>query len=299
MAAPWLADALRAGGLPVYEQPGWQGRGTGGTFTPLGVLLHHTAGPRSGILPSLGIVRDGRSDLQGPLAQLMLARDGVFHVIAAGRANHAGAGAARFVPANDGNRYLIGIEAESCGLVDDWTDEQRANYPRGVAALCHAMGVGEGNVLGHKEWAPTRKIDPAFWDMNAFRDVVRGWLRGTFQEDDMANVPQAEWDQVKNAVGVLLQQICGENSTLANPWPKGGTGWATTRYGGAAANEKLTLVDMLRRIDRQLNSPLTLAGRPGGELDNEYGHVLSMRAEIRKVLELLTADDDSTGEHAA
>lgn len=180
MAAPWLADALRAGGVPVYEQPGWQGRGTGGTFTPLGVLLHHTAGPRSGNLPSLGIVRNGRSDLQGPLAQLMLARDGVYHVIAAGRANHAGVGAARFVPANDGNRYLVGIEAESCGLVDDWTPEQRANYPKGVAALCRAMGVGEGNVLGHKEWAPTRKIDPAFWDMNGFRAVVRGWLRGSF-----------------------------------------------------------------------------------------------------------------------
>lgn len=185
MSAPWLGEALRADDLPVIEHAGCQGRGTGGLFTPLGVLLHHTAGSARGDLPSLGIVMNGRSDLQGPLAQLMLSRDGTFHVVACGRANHAGPGAARFVPGNDGNRYLIGIEAESTGVRDDWTPAQRVNYPRGVAALCRWMRVGEGNVLGHKEWAPTRKIDPAFWDMNAFRRDVRDWLAGTAEEDDM------------------------------------------------------------------------------------------------------------------
>lgn len=178
MAAPWLADALRAGGLPVIEEPGWQDRGTGGTYTPIGVLLHHTAGPASGNLPSLGVVKNGRSDLVGPLAQLMLARDGAFHVIAAGRANHAGAGGAVWVPNGDGNRYFVGIEAESTGTTDDWTPAQRVNYPRGAAALCAWMKVGEANVLAHREWAPTRKIDPAFWDMNAFRADVRTYLSG-------------------------------------------------------------------------------------------------------------------------
>lgn len=154
-------------------------RGTGGLFTPLGVLMHHTAGGANGNLPSLGIVRDGHAGLSGPLSQLMLSRSGVFHVIAAGRANHAGAGTARFVPNADGNRYLIGIEAESTGVRDDWTLEQRINYPRGVAALCRWMHVSELNVLGHKEWAPTRKVDPAFWDMRVFRADVRNWLRGS------------------------------------------------------------------------------------------------------------------------
>lgn len=188
MTALWLADALRAGGLPVVEEPGWQRRGTGGTFTPIGVLLHHTAGPTDGDLPSLRIVRDGRPGLAGPLAQLMLSRSGYFHVVAAGRANHAGVGAGRFVPNGDGNRYLIGIEAESVGTRDDWTLEQRVNYPRGVAALCRAMRVGEGNVLGHKEWAPTRKIDPAFMDMGAFRAAVRAWLLNPLEEDIMASL---------------------------------------------------------------------------------------------------------------
>lgn len=215
MAAPWLADALRAGGLPVVEEPGWQGRGTGGTFTPLGVLAHHTAGPAVGDLPSLRIVRDGRTGLPGPLSQLMLSRSGRFHVIAAGRANHAGIGAAGFVPANDGNRYLIGIEAESAGTRDDWTLEQRVNYPRGVAALLRWMRVGEGNVLGHKEWAPTRKIDPAFWDMNAFRRDVRNWLNGARAPeedivaslDDLRNVLR-EFDPARRGdVGYARDQV--------------------------------------------------------------------------------------------
>lgn len=176
MTAPWIGEALRAGGLPVIEEPGCMDRGTGGLFTPLGVLMHHTAGSANGNLPSLGIVRDGRPDLQGPLSQLMLARDGTFHFIAAGRANHAGVGSAWFVPGSEGNRYLIGIEAESTGVRDDWTDAQRVNYPRGVAALLRWMGKDERYAIGHKEWAPTRKVDPAFWDMNAFRGDVRDWL---------------------------------------------------------------------------------------------------------------------------
>lgn len=172
MSALWLATALRAGGLTVVEQPGWSTRGTLNIFTPLGVLCHHTAGSVSGDLPSLAVVRDGRTGLAGPLSQLMLSRSGVFHCIAAGRANHAGLGSASFVPNDDGNRYLIGIEAESTGLSDDWTTAQKEAYPAGAAALCQYMKVTERNVIGHKEWAPDRKIDPAFWSMTAFRATV-------------------------------------------------------------------------------------------------------------------------------
>ena len=99
------------------------------------------------------------------------------------------------MPANDGNRYLIGIEAESTGVTDDWTPEQRAAYPRGVAALCRAMGVGADRVIGHREWAPTRKIDPAFWDLNAFRNDVATLLK----EDDVP-LNAADADLVAEAV---------------------------------------------------------------------------------------------------
>ena len=117
----WLAEVLEDAGLKVAEQPGWRTRGRGDVGTIRGVMCHHTAGPLNGIMPSLGIVTNGRPDLAGPLAQLCLGRDGTFFVVAAGRANHAGMG--NWQGITSGNSSFIGIEAENTGLANDpWPD---------------------------------------------------------------------------------------------------------------------------------------------------------------------------------
>lgn len=184
--ALWLADACRAADLPVTEIGGWRERGSA-SFDPQVVICHHTAGPAKGDYPSLGIVRDGRAGLPGPLAQFGLGRSGTVYVIASGRANHAGMGNWRGVA---GNTKALGIEAESVGTRDDWTPEQRQNYPILAAALLRHMGRGAEWVCGHKEWAPTRKIDPAFWDMGDFRSQVGRLLdAGPNEEEDMLTVP--------------------------------------------------------------------------------------------------------------
>ena len=85
----WLPEVLKNAGLKVAEDPGWEDRGTREIGTINGVMCHHTAGPNTGNMPSLRIVREGRSNLRGPLSQLCLGRDGTFFVVAAGRANHA------------------------------------------------------------------------------------------------------------------------------------------------------------------------------------------------------------------
>jgi hypothetical protein len=184
MTALWLADALRAGGCTVDERPvpDWQSRGhTDGPFDPVGVIGHHTAGPAAGDLPSLATVRDGRPDLAGPLANLMLSRAGVWVPIAAGRCWHAGgadrAAAWPWIGGGDGNGRCIGIEAESTGR-GDWTAAQLEAFPRGVAALLRHLGAGADRYLGHLEWAPSRKIDPAGWPggMAGFRGTVAAIL---------------------------------------------------------------------------------------------------------------------------
>lgn len=182
-----LAAILRDAGLAVREVPGWRDRGHGAMGEVLGVLCHHTAGAPLGLYPSERIVVDGRPGLAGPLAQLGLARDGTWIVIAAGQAWHAGTGSMPWVPAGRGNTHLIGVEAESVGTRDDWTPEQRASYPRGVAALLRHLDLPPSRAIGHKEWAPSRKIDPAFWDMNTFRADVARWLSDDL-EDDMPTV---------------------------------------------------------------------------------------------------------------
>lgn len=174
----WMADVLRGAGLPVREIAGWKTRGHGALAdpAPLGVLAHHTAGPATGNYPSENVVVNGRTGLPGPLANLGLARDGTWIVVAAGQAWHAGRGSISWCPTDQGNSHLIGVEAESVGTRDDWTAQQRTNYPRGVAALLRHLRLPAERAIGHKEWAPGRKIDPAFWDMNAFRGAVRTHL---------------------------------------------------------------------------------------------------------------------------
>ncbi len=180
-----LADVLRKAGLKVIEVPGWRTRGFRREIEDtnvyradlLGVesiITHHTATSNSiaGDYPSLGTVRDGRSDLPGPLAQLGLGRSGTWYVIAAGYANHTGK---TFRPWQS-NSYALGIEAEAEGKGSgrDWPEAQMASYAKGVAALAKHYGVPVERVLGHKEIAAPlgRKTDPSF-DMGAFRLRVR------------------------------------------------------------------------------------------------------------------------------
>ena len=172
----WLPEVLRRAGLRVVTHPGWETRGRGNIGVVRGVMCHHTAGPPEGNLPSLGLVVEGRPDLAGPLSHLCLARDGAFHVVAAGRANHAGAGEWRGIAT--GNTSFIGIEAENSGQPDDpWPEVQMDAYRRGVAALLAEIGADASMCCGHKEYAlpPGRKIDPTF-DMDDFRAAVAAIL---------------------------------------------------------------------------------------------------------------------------
>ena len=172
----WLADTLRAAGLTVVEVPGWKVAGRAEMGPVKGVLCHHTAGPKSGNAPSIGTVEHGRPDLAGPLAQLVLGRDGTFYTVAAGRCNHAGKGAWQGVTM--GNTSFIGIEAENTGLPDDpWPEVQMKAYARGVAAILHHVGAKPIMCAGHKEYAlpAGRKTDPSF-SMDVFRIRVAAEL---------------------------------------------------------------------------------------------------------------------------
>jgi hypothetical protein len=185
----WLPQVLKQAGLKVAEVPGWQNRGRGDMGRPFGVLCHHTAGARHGNMPSLQVLIDGRVGLKGPLAQLGLGRDGTYYVIAAGLCQHAGPGAWQDI--STGNTSFIGIEAENTGVANDspWPAIQLAAYHRGVAAILRHLGLGADRCVGHKEWAPTRKIDPSL-DMSAFRNAVASILAGAIPPFEL--IPAAE-----------------------------------------------------------------------------------------------------------
>lgn len=165
-----LADVARSSGCTVAEVDGWRTRGHtgGGMASPRTVTLHHTAGPASGDAPSLRVVRDGRPDLAGPLAHLLVARSGTVHVVAAGLCWHTG----RTREPWQSNSYSIGVEAEHTGRSDEpWPPVQLDAMARLCAALCARWDIPHARVLGHREICdpPGRKVDPVTIDMRAFR----------------------------------------------------------------------------------------------------------------------------------
>jgi len=205
----WLPEVLEDAGLKVAEQPGWRTRGRGGMDVVKGVICHHTCGAAHGIMPSLGVITDGRPDLAGPLAQLGLGRDGTFFVVAAGRCNHAGRG--MWQNLGTGNSSFIGIEAENTGSANDpWPPVQLDAYRRGVAAILKKIGANAIMCCGHKEYALPhgRKDDPSF-DMVHFRTQVSSILAGT--APDPLVIPHVDSDGRptlrRGARGDLVKQI--------------------------------------------------------------------------------------------
>lgn len=214
-----LADTLRAAGVDVAEEPGWKTRGHGPMVDVQGVTCHHTGG-----LKDLGVVRDGRPDLAGPLAHIWLSRTGTAHVVAAGLCWHAGPSQRP----GQTNSHRIGIEAEALGTgaASDWPDVQMVAYRRICAALMARYGFPVGEVLGHKETcAPHgRKPDPSF-DMDQFRhDITQG--------EDMQPTDKVTLTKAQAAALTAGGHQCAEGDQVswAWLWLWGGPGDYTTRH---------------------------------------------------------------------
>lgn len=169
-----LDDALLAAGLDVVSYRGWETRGNS-SFNPKGVVVHHT-GPWSTVSGMVQLCINGRSDLPGPLCHVVLAPDGVCHLIAAGRANHAGTGGWKTL---SGNSSVFGIEAIHSGSkTAPWPGVQVDAFVVCAGAMAKLVKASADLVCAHREWTP-RKIDPTNIDMNNFRERVRQWLTGT------------------------------------------------------------------------------------------------------------------------
>jgi hypothetical protein len=188
MRAHWLPSVLRAAGLTVHEVAGWRTRGADSWGPVRGITCHHTAGARnSSIQGEINVLLNGSASAPPPIAQLFLARNGEWYVVASGLCFHNKVG---WDGPNEGygNDSLLGIEAQHSGGDEPWTAVQYNSYVRGVAALVRhrASGwdVSVSRVAGHKEHQPGSKSDPTF-NMDTFRARVGAEIREMDQEDDM------------------------------------------------------------------------------------------------------------------
>ncbi|MGK5738633.1 N-acetylmuramoyl-L-alanine amidase [Micromonospora sp. URMC 103] len=178
---PWLVDVLRAAGVQVVVEGDWLNRMRPGDFNPIGVLWHHTASTSSATNPhpALNICINGRPDLAGPLCHALVDYHGVFHVISAGRCNHAGASRGSGpIPAGDGNTLMIGWEIDYNGVDQEMTAAQYNASIAATAAVLTRLGRDASYARGHRETSTTGKIDPSFIDLDVMRADVAAKMGG-------------------------------------------------------------------------------------------------------------------------
>ncbi|MFD8233987.1 N-acetylmuramoyl-L-alanine amidase [Streptomyces sp. NPDC059696] len=244
LSADRLVSALRAEGCTVHEVPGWRdhNRNHRGAWGPVhGVMVHHTVtGPGTDVV---GLIYNGHSVLPGPLATGCITKDGVVHLTANGRANHAGGGDGAVLQAVidesygdrppapqkhdgspgavDGNARFYGWECENEGDGrDPWPRVQYDAIVRATAAICRAHGWGPKSGIGHLEWSDW-KPDPRGFAMKDFRAAVAerlahepGWNPG--EEDDVA-LTDADIEKIARKVltldGVIVNAVNDPNNT--------------------------------------------------------------------------------------
>lgn len=176
---------LSAHGVAVERVPGWETRDGSRTrgLNPEAVVVHHTGDEST----PLSMIRDGRSNLPGPLANFLVGQSGRVYLVAAGYSNNAGyGGEANFLiakagkasaemkpPASDGswsaNSHAWSIEADGTG---NWPAVVRQHVVEVCAALHMAEGWTNGaRVIAHKELTRRKPGDPGD-DMGSVRADV-------------------------------------------------------------------------------------------------------------------------------
>ena len=209
-----VVEALRDWGLALGFCSGWETRGSS-VFWPQGHVCHHDAVASRWSTPP-GLLISGRPDLAGPLCNTALDATGKVWLVAAGRANHAGAGSWRGLV---GNTTVWGTEAQNAGTGQEWPDAQIDAYVRLSAALAEYFGFTADMVCRHAEWAPTRKIDPwgpwhdgHRWELDAdhYRDLV---AHPTLEEDPLATLS----DQQVEALLAAVQEVNGVGAAYGQP----------------------------------------------------------------------------------
>lgn len=160
----------------VYEK-GFETRGAA-VLTPIGQMCHWTAGSPSVSrpFPSLSICINGRgqpSPVPGPLCNALIGYDGSIHIIASGRANHAGVGDKNLLttlrdhkdlngsPGRDSGGsggLLIGYEIEFNGLGTFSPAEITSVTSMIRATAIHYGWKPEQTTIDHARWT-RRKVD--------------------------------------------------------------------------------------------------------------------------------------------
>jgi hypothetical protein len=231
MAAPMTAAQTRAQMkkwlVPYKEFSGWTTRKRPGSFSPVGLVIHHTGSDSGQNSPSYDrfLFVEGRPSegIPGPLCQASCEMDGDLLLGAIGRANHAGSGSSRTLTAvrgdkvsltaeirpgsddTNGNGWFYGLEVKFDGG-QPMTSRQYDSAVRWAAAICDFYGWSAGSIVGHKEWS-ARKPDPGHTHMAKFRRDVAARLKAGPGGTPTGSTPDSEEEELMGAKEDIIAQI--------------------------------------------------------------------------------------------
>lgn len=222
----WLADVLRAyrPAIKLEGLPSWNKYGHGDFGNLWGVMVHHTGNARE----TAQSIRDGRPDLQGPLANIHIAQDGTVTLVAVGVCWHAGRGEYPGIPTNQANFHLIGIEAAwprdtsltpATAHRERWPDAQIIAMRDTVAAILKKLGFAADRVISHAEWAGRSqgKWDPGNLNMDWFRAEVAKSMRGDFAKPEQPEPKPEPVPPPADPTQAILEQLVGP---AGKGWPQ-------------------------------------------------------------------------------
>lgn len=227
-----LVAIARRVGVQVIEAPSSH-RGTKGTMgTVRGVTCHHTGTPNTFNptvdYPDFNVVKEGRAGLVNSLSAWGIGRFRAIYVFSEFLSWHAGEWSWKGL--TDGNGDFLGIEAAGVG---DWTNFQRAVYPRLVASALLFLGEGPDMAPRHLDGAMPRgrKVDAAKFDGNfalgkSFREWVEFFMANPqyininyvpLEEDPLAAITPEE---IKNLAsdGVANREILRDGTRPVHTW---------------------------------------------------------------------------------
>lgn len=185
-----MAVTLRAAGIKVKEYPGWATRGHGplSTATP-DITWHHDASPKGDSPGVADYMYKGLVNSSSPGdAQIWVDRYGVWHLLGAGRAWHAGA----VLNKAWSNYYNIGIETDHT-VGEDWPPAMLESLRKGTAALLKKWGKSSEHMHFHKSICspPGRKVDPDGLNLTAERARVAAYMSGSKTSSSTATSPRS------------------------------------------------------------------------------------------------------------
>ena len=244
-------------------------RNSGGFNEIRGIVMHHDADNTSGE-DDWVLKYEYETASDGPIGNFHVQRDGDVWLGAAGASNHAGKGgpiqtSRGTVPLNQGNLYLIGIEASNNGIGEVWPKALMESYLILVTTLCKVFQLDPmTDIYGHWTWCepscPGRKIDPRGptpsypkiggssgtnkWNMNEVRKEVNARIKTTPVPPPIS-VPPTTGPVPKFKGALDMVAVMKFGGTPSANWG----GWysfdgATTRYAVRDMNHAALLVSL-------------------------------------------------------